>query len=156
VAKVQRHKENNQKPRYNNPKNNQKPRYKNQGQKKRGENTECRTQNAGEITKNQDTRAQRITNTGCRKAGEYKGMRGGEHKQRSIPMGPDFVQISLDSTLNHPAPKLHRAGRCEARYVFRITASGNMNRRERGERRGVKENPKHEFLNPKQIPIKKI
>ncbi len=30
------------------------------------------------ITNNQDTRAQRITNTGCRKVGEYKGMRGGE------------------------------------------------------------------------------
>ena len=57
----------------------------------------------GRITKNQDTRIQIITNTGCRKVGEYKGMRGGEHKQRSIPKGPDFVKISLDSTMNHPA-----------------------------------------------------
>ena len=32
------------------------------------------------ITKHQDTRIQRKTNTGCRKVGEYKGMRGGEHK----------------------------------------------------------------------------
>jgi len=26
-----------------------------------------------------------ITNTGCRKAGEYKGMRGGEHKEAKGP-----------------------------------------------------------------------
>ncbi len=52
------------------------------------------------IAETQVTITQRITNTGCRKVGEYKGMSGGEHKQRSIPMGPDFVQRILDSTMN--------------------------------------------------------
>ena len=93
------------------------------------------------ITNNQVTRIQRKTNTGCRKAGEYKGMRGGEHKQRSIPMGPDFVQISLDSTLNHPAlklPPLSRLSRTRRRAERKERSVKREGLSDRGERNGRK------------------
>jgi len=77
------------------------------GQRKRGAEApfdfapgKLRGKGTRKITNHQVTITQRITNTGCRKVGEYKGMSGGEHKQRSIPMGPDFVQRILDSTMN--------------------------------------------------------